>query len=84
MSQYTKNLLTAAGLSLLFIAAWDYFYAFPQMDRQRQQAIEQQKTAKMPKLGAPERRQPAALGAGDSAKARGENQGSRLGRESAN
>jgi YidC/Oxa1 family membrane protein insertase len=59
MKEYTKNLLTAAGLSLLFIAAWDYFYAFPQMDKERHQAIEQRKTANMPKLGAPERRQAA-------------------------
>jgi YidC/Oxa1 family membrane protein insertase len=56
MKEYTKNVLMAAGLSLLFIAAWDYFYAFPQMDKQRQTAIEQQKTAGLPKLGAPERR----------------------------
>jgi YidC/Oxa1 family membrane protein insertase len=59
MKEYTKNLLTAAGLSLLFIAAWDYFYAFPQMDKQRQAYIEQQKTANLPKLGAPEKRQAA-------------------------
>jgi YidC/Oxa1 family membrane protein insertase len=57
MKEYTKNLLTAAGLSLLFIAAWDYFYAFPQMDKQRQAGIEQQKMAGLPKLGAPEKRQ---------------------------
>jgi YidC/Oxa1 family membrane protein insertase len=62
MKEYTKNVLMAAGLSLLFIAAWDYFYAFPQMDKQRQAAIEQQKTAALPKLGAPEKRVPASVG----------------------
>ena len=63
MKEYTKNLLTAAGLSLLFIAAWDYFYAFPQLDKQRQTAIEQQKTSNLPKLGAPEKRPAAAQNA---------------------
>ena len=63
MKEYTKNLLTAAGLSLLFIAAWDYFYAFPQLDKQRQTAVEQQKTSNLPKLGAPEKRPAAAQNA---------------------
>ncbi|MBI3275013.1 MAG: membrane protein insertase YidC, partial [Methylocystis sp.] len=54
MTEYTKNLLIAVGLSLLVIAAWDYFYAFPQMDKQREAELEQQRTAKTPKLGAPE------------------------------
>ncbi len=55
MTQHTKNLLLAAALSLAFIAIWDHFYAFPQMDKQRAQVIEQQRESKIPKLGAPER-----------------------------
>ena len=55
MTQHTKNLLLAAALSLAFIGIWDHFYAFPQMDKQRAQVIEQQRESKIPKLGAPER-----------------------------
>ena len=55
MTQHTKNLLLAAALSLAFIGIWDYFYAFPQMDKQRAQMVEQQREAKLPKLGAPEK-----------------------------
>ena len=43
MTQHTKNLLLAAALSLAFIGIWDHFYAFPQMDKQRAQVIEQQR-----------------------------------------
>ncbi|QGM98166.1 membrane protein insertase YidC [Methylocystis parvus] len=54
MKDNTKNMLMAAALSLIFIGLWDYFYAFPEMERQRQAQIEQQRMAKLPKLGAPE------------------------------
>jgi len=60
MTQHTKNLLLAAALSLAFIGIWDHFYAFPQMDKQRAQVIEQQRESKIPKLGAPERTVEAA------------------------
>jgi YidC/Oxa1 family membrane protein insertase len=43
MNEYTKNVLIAAGLSLLFIAGWNYFYAFPKLDQQRQEQLAQQR-----------------------------------------
>jgi YidC/Oxa1 family membrane protein insertase len=52
-------MLIAAALSLIFIGAWDYFYAWPEMETQRQTMAEQQRLAKIPKLGAPEKRQGA-------------------------
>lgn len=54
MNENTKNMLMAAAVSLIFIGLWDYFYAFPEMDRQRQAVVEQQRMAKTPKLGAPD------------------------------
>jgi YidC/Oxa1 family membrane protein insertase len=54
MTQHTRNMLIAAALSLAFIGIWDYFYAFPQMDKQRARVAEQQREAALPKLGAPE------------------------------
>ncbi len=62
MSQHTKNMIIAACLSLIFIGLWDYFYAFPEMDKQRQQFLEQKRMEKSLKLGAPEKGQ-AAVGA---------------------
>lgn len=59
MNEYTKNVLIAAGLSLLVIAGWDYFYAWPQLEKQRLALLEQQRTSNAPKLGAPEKRQAA-------------------------
>jgi len=58
MTQHTKNWLLASALSLIFIGIWDYFYAWPQMEHQRQQFEEQKRESKLPKLGAPEK--PAA------------------------
>jgi YidC/Oxa1 family membrane protein insertase len=55
MTQYMKNWLLAAALSIVFIGLWDYFYAYPQVDKQRAQVAEQQRQAKLPKLGAPEK-----------------------------
>jgi YidC/Oxa1 family membrane protein insertase len=63
MTQNTKNMLIAAALSLLFIAGWDYFYAFPQMEKDRQTFQEQQRLAKAPKLGAPDKAKTAAAAA---------------------
>ncbi len=55
MTQHTRNMLIAAALSLTFIGVWDYFYAFPQIDKQRARVTEQQREAALPKLGAPEK-----------------------------
>ena len=60
MTDQTRNMILAGVLSLLFVAAWDYFYAFPQLDRQRQSQAEQQRMAKIPKLGAPDRAKSAS------------------------
>jgi YidC/Oxa1 family membrane protein insertase len=58
MNEYTKNVIIAAGLSMLFIGAWDYFYAFPKLEQERQTQAEQiKKTAQAPaahKPAAPE------------------------------
>jgi YidC/Oxa1 family membrane protein insertase len=58
MTENTKNMLIAAALSLIFIGLWDYFYAFPEFDRQKQVQTQQARLAKTPKLGAPD--QPVA------------------------
>jgi YidC/Oxa1 family membrane protein insertase len=55
MTQHTKNWLLASALSLLFIGLWDYFYAYPHMEKQKQQYEEQKREAKIPKLGAPDK-----------------------------
>ncbi|KAF2990327.1 membrane protein insertase YidC [Methylocystis sp. MJC1] len=60
MTENTKNMLVAAALSMIFIGLWDYFYAFPEMERQRQAQVEQQRMAKIPKLGAPDKAGAAA------------------------
>jgi YidC/Oxa1 family membrane protein insertase len=57
MNERTKNMIIAACLSLIFIGVWDYFYAFPQMDKQRTQMAEQQRLAKTAKLGSAQTRQ---------------------------
>ena len=36
-----KNLFLAIGLSILVIVGWNYFYAGPQVERQRQQEARQ-------------------------------------------
>ncbi|MBY6239960.1 membrane protein insertase YidC [Methylosinus sp. Sm6] len=48
MNEYTKNVIIAAGLSMLFIGAWDYFYAFPKLERERAEQLEQHKAAQPP------------------------------------
>ena len=60
MTDNTKNMIIAAVLSLIFIGGWDYFYAMPEMNKQRQALTEQQRISKIPKLGAPEKRQAGA------------------------
>jgi len=47
MTEHTKNMLIAVALSLLFVAGWDYFIAFPSLDKQRQNVAEQQRIAKL-------------------------------------
>jgi YidC/Oxa1 family membrane protein insertase len=54
MSDDQKNLFLAMGLSLLVIIAWQYFYAAPQMQKDRQQKQAQtQPASQIPKPGAP-------------------------------
>lgn len=60
MNEYTKNVIIAAGLSLLVIAGWDYFYAFPKLEQQRQEQLAQYKTSGAPKPVAPEARRAQA------------------------
>lgn len=55
MSENVKNMILAAALSLVFIGLWDYFYAFPEIDKQRRAQTQQEQLAKVPQLGAPER-----------------------------
>ena len=64
MNENIKNMILAAALSLLFIGLWDYFYAFPEIDKQRRAQTQQEQLAKVPQLGAPEQgRRPAAAAA---------------------
>ncbi|WP_036294114.1 membrane protein insertase YidC [Methylosinus sp. PW1] len=51
MNEYTKNVLIAAGLSMLVIGGWDYFYAFPKLDQQQKEA----QLAQHQKPGAPQK-----------------------------
>ncbi|MGD9540368.1 membrane protein insertase YidC [Methylocystis sp.] len=72
MNENTKNMILAAAVSLVFIGLWDYFYAFPEMDKQRRAQTEQARLAKVPKLGAPEQRVTAAPPAKAALKTRAE------------
>ncbi|MBM3577961.1 MAG: membrane protein insertase YidC [Alphaproteobacteria bacterium] len=72
MNENTKNMILAAAVSLIFIGLWDYFYAFPEMDKQRRAQSEQTRLAKVPKLGAPEQRAAAAPPAKVAPKTRAE------------
>ncbi|CCJ08250.1 membrane protein insertase YidC [Methylocystis sp. SC2] len=60
MSENVKNMILAAALSLVFIGLWDYFYAFPEIDKQRRAQTQQERLAQVPKLGAPEQKTAAA------------------------
>ncbi|MGA9598970.1 MAG: membrane protein insertase YidC [Methylocystis sp.] len=53
MTQHTKNWLMAVALSLIFIGAYDHYYLQPQVEKQHKLAEQQQREAKLPKLGAP-------------------------------
>ncbi len=55
MNENTRNMLLAAAVSMIFIGLWDYFYAFPEMDRQKKVIAEQERLAKITPLGAPEK-----------------------------
>ncbi|MGJ0621323.1 MAG: membrane protein insertase YidC [Methylocystis sp.] len=72
MTENTRNMLLAAAVSMIFIGLWDYFYAFPEMDKQRRAQTEQARLAKVPKLGAPEQRATAAPPAKAAPKTRAE------------
>ncbi|MFM8859947.1 MAG: membrane protein insertase YidC [Methylocystis sp.] len=54
MKENTRNMLFAAAVSMVFIGLWDYFYAFPEMERQKKTLAEQERVAKTVKLGAPD------------------------------
>ena len=53
MNQDPKNLILAIGLSLLVIIGWQYFYAGPQLEKQRQAQSQLQQPAPKPPAGAP-------------------------------
>ena len=53
MNQDPKNLILAIGLSLLVIIGWQYFYAGPQLEKQRQAQQSLQQPAPRPPSGAP-------------------------------
>jgi YidC/Oxa1 family membrane protein insertase len=53
MNQDPKNLILAIGLSLLVIIGWQYFYAGPQLEKQRQAQSQLQQPAPRPPAGAP-------------------------------
>jgi YidC/Oxa1 family membrane protein insertase len=53
MNQDPKNLILAIGLSLLVIIGWQYFYAGPQLEKQRQAQQQLQQPAPKPPSGAP-------------------------------
>jgi YidC/Oxa1 family membrane protein insertase len=52
MTQDPKNLILAIGLSLLVIIGWQYFYASPQLEKQRQAQSQLQQPAAKPPAGA--------------------------------
>jgi YidC/Oxa1 family membrane protein insertase len=52
-----KNLFLAIGLSILVIVGWNYFYAGPQVERQRQERLAQ--TQSQPQVPQPATGQPA-------------------------
>ncbi len=72
MTENTRNMLLAAAVSMIFIGLWDYFYAFPEMDKQRRAQTEQARLAQVPKLGAPEKKATAAPTATAAVKTRAE------------
>ena len=45
MSEDQKNLFLAMGLSLLVIITWQYFYATPKLEQQRDQAQKAQQAS---------------------------------------
>src|SRR5437764_15088815 len=53
MTQNPKTLILAIGLSLLVIIGWQYFYAGPQLEKQRQAQSQLQQPAPKPPSGAP-------------------------------
>ncbi len=69
MNQDPKNLILAIGLSLLVIIGWQYFYAGPQMEKQRQAQSQLQQTAPKPPASAPSATPTATPGAPDQAPA---------------
>jgi len=61
-----RNYILAIALSLIILIAWQYFYAVPQMEKEkaRQQQIEQAQSEQTPQPGAPSTAAPGAAGSG--------------------
>ncbi len=53
MSQDTKNLYLAIALSILVIIGWNYFYAAPQLQKERQTQAQLQQPSTAPQPGSP-------------------------------
>ncbi len=71
MTQDTKNLILAMGLSILVLIGWNYFFGIPQIEKARQARVEttvakpanpgQQADASLPALPAPAGTNPPAV-----------------------
>jgi YidC/Oxa1 family membrane protein insertase len=53
MSEDSRNLYLAIALSILVIIGWNYFYAAPQMERQRQTQAQMKEPGTAPQPGSP-------------------------------
>ncbi len=53
MTQDTKNLYLAIALSILVIIGWNYFYAAPQLQKERQIQAQMQQPSTAPQPGSP-------------------------------
>jgi YidC/Oxa1 family membrane protein insertase len=60
MSQDTKNLYLAIALSILVIIGWNYFYAAPQLQKERQTQAQLQQPSAAPQPGSPAATPPAS------------------------
>jgi YidC/Oxa1 family membrane protein insertase len=60
MTQDTKNLYLAIGLSILVIIGWNYFYAAPQLQKERQTQAQLQQPSGAPQPGSPAAQPPAS------------------------
>jgi YidC/Oxa1 family membrane protein insertase len=60
MTQDTKNLYLAIALSILVIIGWNYFYAAPQFQKERQTQAQLQQPSGAPQPGSPTAQPPAS------------------------